>query len=332
MVLLGQQGQQLFQHRLYIPNQGQIHADVFVHFRRVNVDLQNLGIFGKGGFVPDDTVAEPGTQAHEQIAVFNGLGGGDGAVHPQHSHIPGVGVVKAALSHQRRGHRGVHAVDQLQHRFRRFRSNDAAAGVDEGALGFHDQSCRPLQFVGSGVIFHRNGLGLFGGVLALSRRNVLGNVDEHRAFPPGIGQVKGFPDSVRQLSNVLDNVIVLGDGNGDPSDVHFLEGVQAQGRTAHIAGNGYHRHRVHIGGGQAGNQVGGPGAGGGDHHAGAAGAPGVAVGGMAGALFVGGEDVADFVAVFIQRIVDVQHRTAGITEHRVHTLLQQAFQNDFCSS
>ena len=85
-------------------------------------------------------------------------------------------------------------------------------------------------------------------------------------------------------------------------------------------------------GGKAGDQVGGPGAGSGNHHTGASGAPGVTVGSMAGPLFVGGEDVPDLVAVLVQRVVDIQHRTAGIAKYRVHTLLQQAFQNNFCSS
>ena len=62
--------------------------------------------------------------------------------------------------------------------------------------------------------------------------------------------------------------------------------------SADVAGDEHHGGGVHIGGGDAGDQVGGAGAGGGEAHAHLAGGAGIAVGGVGSALLVGGEDVA----------------------------------------
>ena len=50
------------------------------------------------------------------------------------------------------------------------------------------------------------------------------------------------------------------------------------------------------------------------------GGAGIAVGGVGGALLVGGEDMADFVlvAVELKFVVYVQDRAAGVAEDRVH--------------
>ena len=81
------------------------------------------------------------------------------------------------------------------------------------------------------------------------------------------------------------------------------------------------RHRVHVGRGNARDQIGGTRAAGGQHHAGAAGGPGVAVCCMGGSLLVSGEHMGDAVGVFIQLIVKIQHCTAGIAKNGIHALL-----------
>ena len=84
---------------------------------------------------------------------------------------------------------------------------------------------------------------------------------------------------------------MLGKGEGHAHDVGLLEGVLAERGPADLAGYGDHRHGVHLGGCEAGDQVGGAGAAGRDTHADLAGRAGVAIGGVGGGLFVAGEDV-----------------------------------------
>ena len=114
---------------------------------------------------------------------------------------------------------------------------------------------------------------------------------------------------------------MLGDGHRDALNVGFLKAVLADARGGYVAGKGHQRHRVHISGGDAGDQVGSTRAAGGQHHAGAAGGPGVAVCCMGGSLLVSGEHMGDAVGILIQLIVKIQHCTAGIAKNGIHALL-----------
>ena len=116
---------------------------------------------------------------------------------------------------------------------------------------------------------------------------------------------------------------MLGNGERHAGDVHLLEAVCADGGAGHVAGDGHERHGVQVGGGDAGNQIGGTGAGGGDDHANLAGGTGVAVGGVSRALLVSGQHMAKLALVFIKGIVNVDDLTAGIAKNHVHTLLNQ---------
>ena len=110
-----------------------------------------------------------------------------------------------------------------------------------------------------------------------------------------------------------------------PLDVGLLKAVLAQTGGRHIAGKGDHGHGVHVGSGNAGDQVGGTRAAGGQHHAGAARCAGIAIGRMRSALLVGGQHMVDAVRILIQLVVQVQHSTAGVAEDGVHALFAENF-------
>ncbi len=115
-----------------------------------------------------------------------------------------------------------------------------------------------------------------------------------------------------------DDVVVLGDGQGDAGDVNLLEGIGAEQLGRNLAGDADQGHGVHHGGGNAGDKIGGGGAGGGDDDADLAGGARVAVGGMCRALFMADQDVAD--GIFAQSVVDGQDGAAGIAEHVTNAL------------
>jgi hypothetical protein len=140
----------------------------------------------------------------------------------------------------------------------------AAAGIDHRPLGFQQQLHRLLDLslmtldhrvVGT----HRDRFRI--GVLAFRRRDVLRDVDQHRAWAAALGQVEGLLDGRGQVVDVLDQEVVLDAGPGDADGVDFLEGVLADVGGGHLAGNDDHRDRIHVGGGDAGDGVGHPGAG-----------------------------------------------------------------------
>ena len=153
-------------------------------------------------------------------------------------------------------------------------------------------------------------------------RDVLGQVDQDRSRPPGGRNVEGGGDHPRDVVDVLDQPVVLGDAHGDAGDVALLEGVGADGAGRHLARHHDQRGRVHVGVGERRHDVGGARAAG--HH-GDAGSPrghGVALGHVAGALLVAHEDVAD--GGVDDRVVDGQDGAAGQAEHDVDPLHLEA--------
>ena len=103
------------------------------------------------------------------------------------------------------------------------------------------------------------------------------------AGPSGSGDVEGFLDGRSHVLDFHNQEIVLGDGQRDASHVGFLECVATNSSARHLPGDCHHRHRVHLGGGDASNQVGGAGAAGGGADANPSGGAGVSVAAMAAA-------------------------------------------------
>ena len=116
--------------------------------------------------------------------------------------------------------------------------------------------------------------------------DVLGQIDQHRAGTAGPGDIKGLADGRHQILGVVDQIVMLGAGPGDADDIHFLKGVvadqsgRAPGRSEPPWG------WSPIGGGNAGDAIGGAGAGGEQGDPDFAGGPGIAVGRMDRALLV----------------------------------------------
>jgi len=85
---------------------------------------------------------------------------------------------------------------------------------------------------------------------------------------------------------------VLRDGHRDALNVGLLERVLAQHRCGDVAGESDHRHAVHVGCGNAGDEVRGTGAAGGQHDAGAARRAGGGGGGRPNMAQAGGKNPA----------------------------------------
>ena len=138
---------------------------------------------------------------------------------------------------------------------------------------------------------------------------------------PDMAILKRLPQRRRNVRCLGDQEVVLGDRQRDAGDVGFLERVGSDQRFGDLAGDADDRNRVHHRVGDAGDQVGRAGPGGGQRDADLAARPRVAVGHMRGALFVADQHVAN--RVIEQCVVGRQDCPARIPEHRVHALFDE---------
>ena len=134
--------------------------------------------------------------------------------------------------------------------------------------------------------------------------------------------MEGLMDGTGQLVDIGDEVIVLGAAARDARRVGFLEGVRADQVCRHLAGDDDHRDRIHHRIGDRRDHVGRAGAGGDQRHAALAGGAGIAFGGMARALFMAHQDVADVVGGE-QRVIDWQDGAARIPKHDLYALFPE---------
>ena len=121
---------------------------------------------------------------------------------------------------------------------------------------------------------------------------------------------------------------MLGDGQGDTGDIDLLETVGTDDRVGYVAGNGDHGNRIDVSGGDAGDQVGGTGAGGSDDHADLTGGTGIAVSRMGRALLVSGEHMAQLILIFVKGIINIDDLAAGVAKDHIAALLDQCPHDD----
>ena len=211
----------------------------------------------------------------------------------------------------------------------------AAGCAAHAAAKVHQRTLRGVDEVGCPVhllfIIGSHGadrLRLLGGELAHCCGHVLGDIYQHRALAAALRNAEGCTHGVGQVLYPAHRKVMLCNGHRNALDVSFLKAVPANAAGGHVAGKGHHGHRVHVGGGNAGDQIGCTRAAGGQHHAGAAGGAGVAVRCMGCALLVGGKHMGDAVGISVQLIVKVQHSAAGIAKKSVHALLAEDLHKD----
>ena len=109
-------------------------------------------------------------------------------------------------------HRAFRLIDQrerfVEFLLRREKSRDFAVRLGSRGL--------PIEFAGAQL-------------------GVLGDVHQHRAGPIGSRDQESLAQARGDLLGARDQIIVLGDGEGDAGDVRFLKGVGADHRAAHLA-------------------------------------------------------------------------------------------------
>ncbi|MPM45554.1 hypothetical protein SDC9_92242 [bioreactor metagenome] len=259
-------------------------------------------------------------------------------MHAHKPHKVRVRSGKAADAHERCAHGGAQRVGEREH-FGSCAAFEHTAAAEQKDLVGRANHLRELKnflvaadgaFAGALVALRK----LFGGswlVVRRLRRHVFGNVHEHRpgtAFPC---DGKGFTQGIRKVGNVLYDIVIFGNRGRNAGDVRFLKAVLADEADADVARDKHNGHRVEIRRGDAGYKVGGSGAGRCNAYAGFARCARVTVRGVRRALLVRGQVMVNAMAVFIEFVVNIQHRAARIPKHGIDGLLGQTFDQDLRS-
>ena len=284
--------------------------------RRVDVDVDDLGVRAELGRAVDHTVVEACAHSEDHVGVVHGHVGGVAAVHAEHAEELAVGTREATEAHQGIGDRQVQRLGNFGQGFGATAEDHATAGVDDRALG-RQQHFGSLADL-AGVATDRRAVGaqldLFRvDVFELLSRvgHIFWNVDHDWTWTTGLRQVESFFQNFRDLGRILDHEAVLHDRPRDTDHVSFLEGIGAHHGARHLAGQNDHRNRVHVGGGNTGNGIGCARTGGYQHHTGLAGGASVTVRHMGGRLLVTNQDVFHF-RFFEQCVVNMQESTTRV--------------------
>ena len=312
-------GDELEQDLTDVADDRDVGDPVLADLGRVDVGVDDGGVRGEGVQPPGDPVVEARAEGDEQIRLLQRGDRGDRAVHPGHSEVLHVAVREGAPGHQRGDDRNAGQLGQPPQLGAGVGLEHATADVQDRSAGSGDQpgGFPDLLGVRTG---HRPVAGQVDlrrpAEVALLLQHVLRDVDQDRAWAPGRGEMERLGDRLRHFGGALHEEVVFGDRQRDAGDVRFLEGVGPDHRPPHLPGDRDHRHRVHIGVGDRGHQVGGAGTRGGDADSDLAGGLRISLGRMPGALLVAHQDVADTRRV-VERVVGRQDGATGDPEDDV---------------
>ncbi len=199
---------------------------------------------------------------------------------------------KRANAMQGRDDRNAGPLGQLTQLGERTGELNAASRQDQRLLGIVNQLDRFADLATIALI-----VGLIAGQINLiwplwrgARYNrILGNVHQHRTRPATARDVKRFFHHIRDVVNIGDQIVMLGNRLGNAGNIRLLERVLADKLSRNLARNGNHRHAVHHRIGNGGDEICRARATCGHTHTNLAGRAGIAFSRMSGCLLMADE-------------------------------------------
>ncbi|MBA7623712.1 hypothetical protein ES703_31111 [subsurface metagenome] len=91
---------QCLQNHLYVAHDGYVRADVLANFRRVNINVHDMGMRGKGAYLSRYPIIKSHTNGNKHIRALNGIISVDHPVHADHTIAEGMALRKAADTQQ----------------------------------------------------------------------------------------------------------------------------------------------------------------------------------------------------------------------------------------
>ena len=178
--------------------------------------------------------------------------------------------------------------------------------------------------------FHRrviraqhNILGIFKRNLDLGIGHILGNIHQHGTWAASTRNVESLFDRCRHLAHILHQEVVLHARTGDADVIHFLESIVADHVGRHLASEHHHRNGVHVRRSNPGHGIGRARPGRDQHDTDLAGGTRIPIRHVSCALLMAHQHMLHLV-LLKDRIVNMQHRPAGVTENDIDTFFLQA--------
>ena len=289
------EGQQVTQRGLGIAFDGDVHLDHLVEFRRVDVDVDQLGVAPEHGGLTNDAVVKAGADIENKVCLDDGLICISGAVHAQHAQGERVRFREDAFAQQGGSDRAAEGFRQREQFLISTSDHGPLTSDDHGALS----SCQKLSgFLDAGLINLEVFFGMIAGQIQRlvkgagegALAEVLRNIDQHRTWTTRGGDVVGLLRDAGQGIAALDQVVVLHHRGRDVENVRFLEGVLAQHPAHRLAAEHDHRHAVHLRSHQASDRIASARAGGDENDSRLTRGAGVTIRHVDGALLMADED------------------------------------------
>ena len=239
--------EELAQHLARISRDGDVGGLDLVEFARVDLDVDDLRVFAKARGESGGAVVKTRADGHEQVGFVEDVIGAGRTVHPEHPKRKRVVARNGSQAHQRAGNRRADARGELQNKLPCVCRDDSAADVDDRALGLGDEARDARDRLRRTALGLRGRAGLGPGFhLAQALKNVLGNIDDHRAGPPGFGDLERSRDHIEEFLGAHHHEAVFGDGEREPKRIDLLKGIGAEQRTGDLARDGHQRHAVEL--------------------------------------------------------------------------------------
>ena len=167
-------------------------------------------------------------------------------------------------------------------------------------------------------------------IFSLGGCHVFGDIDHHWTWTSRGGDVKRLLYCHCQVVDVFDEEIVFDTRASDTNGIHFLKSIIPYQMCCHLGGEHHHGYRIHIGRRNTCHCVGHTWTGSDKHHSRLAGGAGKTVSRVSGTLLVPNEDMP-YLVLLINRIIDMERRSAGVAKKKLDTLIFQTGQHNLCT-
>ena len=236
---------QFSENALGITDDRNIYGYIFPNTRRINIDMDFLGVGREFTEIPGNAVVKPCADSDNKVSIGEGIICTTGTVHAGHLHRQWMRFRECAKSHQGNSDRNLCIKGELPQFLTGIGKYNTTASIKHRTLGFLNQCCgfRDLRWIAMYLWLVAADVNRLWVVKQrLMYLCIFGDVNDNWSRLSGLGDVKRLSDNVRDLVVTFDEVTVFTDWSGYPNNIAFLEGIAADIVGENLSSNCNHRN------------------------------------------------------------------------------------------